>query len=331
MTDPRALSFLLLVLGASGCAGGGLGRLDESQELPKEIPVELRDKYEVKDDGLSRAVPQQVVAELKPEKKKPGRKKLKAAPRAAGGGFVYPNRRPEKDPIWLGEKQVFEVTFFGMSAGDVTFEALPYKTINQRKVYHLRGTAISSKVFSLFYRLNDTIETYLDFDGLFSQRFHVLLDEAKQQRDALEINDSEKAQTFYWNRWNHHVNGYTETKEFAPIQPFSQDSMSALYYLRTVPLFTGAVFEFPVVSEGKSWDAVVTVVRREMMDTPLGRVRTVVVKPQTKFQGVLEKKGDSFIWLTDDDRRFVVRLEAKVKIGTVVANLKSVELGTPPE
>jgi hypothetical protein len=45
---------------------------------------------------------------------------------------------------------------------------------------------------------------------------------------------------------------------------------------------------------------------------------------------VLEKKGDSFMWLTDDDRRFLVRLEAKVKIGSVVAELKQIELGTAP-
>jgi len=73
------------------------------------------------------------------------------------------------------------------------------------------------------------------------------------------------------------------------------------------------------------------VVRREMMDTPLGRIQTVVVRPEMKFQGILKKQGDSFIWLTDDDRRFVVRLEAKVRIGTIIATLKKVEPGTPPE
>ena len=34
--------------------------------------------------------------------------------------------------------------------------------------------------------------------------------------------------------------------------------------------------------------------------------------------------------ITDDARRIPIRLEAKVKIGTVVASLKKVELGTPP-
>ena len=70
--------------------------------------------------------------------------------------------------------------------------------------------------------------------------------------------------------------------------------------------------------------------RRELADTPLGRVQTVVLKPVTKYQGVLKSQGDSFLWLTDDDRRYPVRLEAKVKVGTVVAELKKVEPGTHP-
>ena len=52
----------------------------------------------------------------------------------------------------------------------------------------------------------------------------------------------------------------------------------------------------------------------DLVDTPVGRVNTIVVKPETRYQGVLQKKGDSFLWLTDDDRRYIIRLEAKVKI-----------------
>jgi hypothetical protein len=318
-------------LGTYGCTGK-FAKLDSTSELPKEIPKEMREQYEVTEVGAPAPSPTPVISGVgtAPEVGKPGKKKGKGK-KGAPEVFTYPTRRPKKDPIWVGEKQTFDITYFGMSAGDVTFEVLPFKAIRGRKVYHIRGVAKSSKVFSLFYTLDDMIESFMDFEGLFTHRFRVLLDESKQQRDALELNDSEKAQTFYWNRWNHKTNGYSETKEFAPMQPFSQDSLSALYYMRTLPMPTGAVIEFPVVSEAKSWDAVITVIRREIMQTPFGRTQVIVVKPETKFQGVLQKKGDSYLWLTDDDRRFVVRLEAKVKIGTVIADLKKVELGNAPQ
>lgn len=362
MTSRFYIQLLLvcsLILG--GCSGNKVKKLDDRlTELPDEVPKEFKDKFEIADVTETEAPKavdkpqveskgtstkpvlqdttkkneqkeQKTVSEetetpetevktaevQKSEEKRPDEKK-------------FPMRRPAVDPIWPGEQHVFEITYFGVLAGTFTLDMMGYKKVNGRKVYHIQGRAKSSRFFSLFYRLDDLVETFIDYDGFFSHRFHLILDESKQTRNALELYDSEKKETFYWNRWNHYKKGYTETKELKPIPPYPQDSLSSLYYIRFLPMKDGAVLTFPVVSEGNSWDAVVTVVRREMMDTPIGKVRAIVVKPQAKFRGVLTQSGDSFIWLTDDDRRLVLKVEAKVRIGSVVAYLKEVKLGTPP-
>ena len=244
--------------------------------------------------------------------------------------WKVPNRRPAKEPIWVGESHLFSVGYLGVQAGTVLLEVLPFKMINNRKVYHVRGTAESSTVFAVFYRLHDIIETFFDFEGLFSHRLHVLVDESKQARDALELNDSFKKTTYFWNRWNHVERGYSETKETAEVPAFSQDSLSAMFYLRTVPLPDGAVVKFPVISEGRWFDGTAMVVRREKFSSPLGELPAVVLKIESRFQGVLQNKGDSFLWLSDDDRRFVLRLEAKVKIGAIYGEVKEIKPGTPP-
>ena len=308
-------------LGVFGCAGAQLNKISSSDELTKELPAEFQKKFEVQDATMAGAQPTTAVVPVKAKKR---RRRNEPPP------FSFPNRRPKSEPFWLGEKQVYDITYFGVAAGEFSLEVLPRKVMNDREVYHIKGFATSSSIFSLFYRLNDMVETFIDFDGIFSHRFHIVLDETVQTRDSLELFDSQKKQTFYWNRWNHKDRGYTDTKEYAPIESFSQDTLSSLYYLRTVPLPQDAVISVPVVSEAKPFEAIMTVIRREMMDTPMGRVSTVVIKPEMKFQGILKKQGDSFIWLTDDDRRFVVRIEAKVKVGTVVAALKRYDPGTPP-
>lgn len=322
---------------AAGCASGTFGRLGGSDDLPKELPPELQKKFEIMDHVDPVPPPAEPLAvgpdgfpKKKSKKGKPRKQVGEVVTAATPPVLEYPVRRPVREPIWVGEKITLDVSYFAVSAGTFVVEALPRKAIAGRDVYHIRGTATTSSVFNLFYRLNDMVESFIDYQGLFSHRFHIVLDETKQARDALELNDQEKAQTFYWNRWNHKERGYSETKEFAPIPRFSQDSLSVLYYLRAVPLPEGAVVIVPVVSEGKHWEAVVTVLRREMRSTPMGDVMTVVLKPETRFQGVLKKQGDSFLWLTDDDRRVPVRLEAKVKIGTVVANLREFEPGQAP-
>lgn len=316
-----------------GCSGRSLSKIGEGALT--DLPTELGQKFEVKDVVEMSAhpeaamTPEVVVKPMSESKKK--KKSTDEVSVLAPKNFEYPNRRPPKDPIWVSESLVYQIRYFGISAGEFTVQVLPHKTVNHRKVYHVRGNAVSSKLFSLFYKLNDMVETFIDYEGIFSHRFHLTLDETKQTRDSLELNDSEKKQTFYWNRWNHKVKGYIEIKDYFPIQPFSQDTLSSMYYLRTIDLPDGKIFTVPIVSEGRSWDAEVTVLRREKIDSPMGEVQAIVLKPETKYRGVLQKRGDSFIWLSDDDRKLLLRLEAKVKIGTLVAELKKVDLGTPPE
>lgn len=264
------------------------------------------------------------------KKKKKGKHVAETPAPASVVPFVYPSRRPAKDPIWVGEKLTYEVTYLGIPAGTFTLEALPYKAVGDRKVYHIMAKAWNSAVFGLMYKLEDYVETYIDYDGFFSHRFHLHQDETKQVRDSQELYDSEKKQSYWWNRWDRKERGYSENKDFYPMEPFPQDTLSSLYYLRSVPLPPGGTVSFPVMSEGKPLTAYVTVVKREELDTAAGTLKTVKLKPEAATRGVLEKKGDSYMWLTDDDRRFLVKIEAKVKIGYVVAELKKIELGTAP-
>jgi hypothetical protein len=356
---PLATSLFLSV----GCAGGAFTKIEKSTELPKELSADVKEKFEVRDlshlQGQlkaqdqseasaklvssstqdAHATPVAQVAETKPavkhevkvSKKKKKEKLIAVTPAPASVvPFVYPSRRPAKDPIWVGEKLTYQVTYLGIPAGTFTLEALPYKAVGDRKVYHIIAKAWNSAVFGLMYKLDDYVETYIDYEGFFSHRFHLHQDETKQVRDSLELYDSEKKQSYWWNRWDRKERGYSENKDFYPMDSFPQDTLSSLYFLRAVPLPPGGMVSFPVMSEGKPLTAYITVVGREELDTAAGVLKTVKVKPEAATRGVLERKGDSYMWLTDDDRRFLVKIEAKVKIGYVIAELKKIEPGTAP-
>ncbi len=337
-----------------GCAGNSLNKIDKNTELPKELSADVKEKFEVRDLTQATAQATPVAQTTKPSpivtvleaklsraateaKTKGSKKKKKEKPvaevmpsPASVTPFTYPSRRPEKDPIWVGEKLTYQVTYLGIPAGTFTLEALPYKAVGDRKVYHIMAKAWNSAVFGLVYKLEDYVETFIDFEGFFSHRFHLHQDETKQVRDSQELYDSEKKQSYWWNRWDRKERGYSENKDFYSMDPFPQDTLSSLYYLRAVPLPPGGVVSFPVMSEGKPLTAYVTVVGREEVDTAAGLLQTVKLKPEAATRGVLERKGDSYMWVTDDDRRFLVKIEAKVKIGYVVVELKKIELGTAP-
>ncbi len=334
--DSQRARFWVPLLFLFGCSSSPqIAKVDSGT---KALPKELVSKFEVLEEAQPAASPTpaaalpaalsapavKIAAKVK-AKAKVGKKEKSVEP------FLIPDRRPHVNPIWVGEKQTLEVTYLGLPGGYFATEVLPMKRMGDREVYHFKGTVKSSAVASLIYRVDDMVESFWDSQGLFSHRFHMALDETKQVRDVLELYDSEKKKVFYWNRRNQPNKESTESKEYFDMPAFVQDSFSAIFYVRTLPLVEGEVYTFPVVSEGKGWDCVVTVIRHEMVDSPMGRIRTIVIRPQTRYNGVLkQEQGDSFIWLTDDDRRLVVRLEAKVKIGYVAAQLKKVELGEPP-
>ncbi len=335
------ISSLTLV---SACGGRALTKIDGAEAM---LPKELEDQFAVRSaEALvpaRGATPEAVSAtHIEPlkagKKKKKGKGKKDVAEAEAldaavteTGEVKYPNRRPLVDPIYQGEELTYDITYFGVSAGEVVLRQEAPKVINNRRVYHFRADIQSSKVFALFYKLNDTIESYWDYEGLFSHRYHLVLDEKAQTRDALELYDSVKGQTFYWNRWNHETKGYIETKEFKPMTRFPQDAMSLLYYVRTLPLEEGKVYSIPAVAEGKVWEVRATVLRKERKSMPLGKRDCIVLKPEIYMDGKPQNKGEIYLWVTDDENRYPVQLEAKVRIGTIHMSLSHVVPGTKPD
>jgi hypothetical protein len=235
--------------------------------------------------------------------------------------FQFRKIIPPADPYPLGELLTYEVAYFGVVGGILTLESMPHKQVNDREVYHIKGVAVTSKVFSLFYKMDDTIESFIDTEGFFSHRFNLKLDESIQTKTLMELYDSEKGQTFFWSRGNHSKKGPFDRKETKEMPPFPQDFISALYYLRAIPLPNGKDVHFPFMQEGGMQDASCLVLRREKLDTPWGEEPVIVIRLFTYKEGVKQQKEESYLYITDDEKRLPVRLEAKVRVGTVTANL----------
>jgi hypothetical protein len=334
-----------LTASLASCAGKKISTEDEKLREMISPHSEIMERFEVKEGGQENSLDERIGEEATPAevvmktvvKPSPEQKKedlldppLQEEKQQEEKKFTYPHRRPQVDPYWVGETHTFELSYMGVVGGVVTTEVKSFKEVNHRKVYHLSGHAKSARVFSLFYKVDDKLETFWDYEGLFSHRFEMNQNQSKFQMRQIELFDSEKEETVFWSRRDREgsIRERTETKE---MPPFSQDSFSALYYLRVQDLNDGDVIRFPVVSEGKTFMGVAKVLGRERLNTPLGRrTPTVKLKIETRYNGVIQQNGDSFIWLTDDDRRFIVRLEAEVKIGSLRIRLTELDRGIPP-
>ena len=109
---------------------------------------------------------------------------------------------------------------------------------------------------------------------------------------------------------------------------FLSTPKTSLVFRFTCEHFTltpGKKLSFIVAHESENLTVTAEVLRKEHLSIEAGEFDTVVVKPKIELNGVFKPVGDILIWLTDDDRKLIVRIESKIKIGTIVGVAKKIE------
>ncbi len=322
----QSLAPLVALIAIVGCSTSSNLRKFQDDDISREVSADLVKKFEVKDvNALPAATPIHDVVPLKAVSKKKARKgKVMPSPTPVIGN-VPPIRRVDPTPFQVGEKLEYGIRYVGVTAGYLNLEILPNKIINDRNVFHLHARARTVKIFELVYRVDDSIESFWDYDGLFSHRFTMDLDESKQSRKLIELYDYDKKQSFYWNRVDHTEKGFSETKQQFDIELWSQDVLSSLYYLRVVnlPSVPGIDISYPVILDGKPWRSIIRFLRKEKIYAGGRDFMANVYRLENTQNGELKNK-DNTLWISDDEHRYVLRVEAKVKVGSFAVALDKI-------
>lgn len=241
----------------------------------------------------------------------------------------FNGRRPIVDPFRVGEKVTLMLTYFGVSAGDGTMEVRPFKEVNGRKSYHFFSTLKSSAVFSMFYSVDDFCESYVDYEEIVPFTFTLSATESKQLREVRQFFDWKKKQADFWEKKVTKESGVEEKRKTWALAPYSQNIYTALQYVRLFALKDGKTYTYRVSDDQKTWDVSATVVRREVLKTDIGSFKAIVVRPQVAVEGIFKPMGEVLFWFTDDDRKFPIKFESKIKIGKIIGYLKALERGNP--
>lgn len=243
-------------------------------------------------------------------------------------GFI--GRRPIVDPFRVGEKVTLEMSYFGVTAGDVTIEVRPFVKVNGRKSYFFMGRAVTTSIFAMFYAVDDWFETYVDYETLVPYSYALHVKESKQLRETRSIFDWKKGVARWWDKKINSEKKVEEQEKTWEIPPYSQNVFSAAFYVRTFQLRPGKKIAYRIAHEGENLIITIDVLRRERIKTPIGELDTLVLKPKIELDGVFKPVGDIFMWVTDDDRKMLVKVESKIKIGSIVGIVKKLEPGIQP-
>ncbi|MFA7287940.1 MAG: DUF3108 domain-containing protein [Melioribacteraceae bacterium] len=224
-------------------------------------------------------------------------------------------RTIENNAFKVGEKLTFEVKYGFVTAG-IAEMAIPRMTkLSGRDVYNITFTVNSVSGFDPLYKVRDRYETYLDKEGLFPWRFEQHIREGGFSRDFSAYFD--------------HRKGKAKTSEGTyDIPLYVNDIVSAFYLARTFDfdkMKRGEVFKLQNFYKDKVYPLDVVYKGKEKIEVAAGTFNCIIVEPLIVEGGLFKSEGNILVWLSDDENRIPVKVQTKILIGSIDAELIKAE------
>lgn len=213
-------------------------------------------------------------------------------------------------PSFLGETLRYSMTILGVAGGELTLSAQTAE-LNGRAAWKFQLSAVSNDFLSKLFMVRDYMVSWVDPGTFRSLRFEKHTVEGKRVRDELTEFDYAKGIARH------------EDKN-VPLNDASLDTLSSVYYLRTLPLDSQTPAELQVFS-GETHVLRVEVLGRERLVTPAGVFQTIRVEPRSSGGSLIGRGKNLVLWLTDDERRIPVQIRSKLKVGTLNGKLRAIE------
>jgi len=226
-------------------------------------------------------------------------------------------------PFSPGERLTFRVKWAFIPAGEAVLQIQAIETLKGVPCYHFVMTARSDPLVDPFYKVRARIDAYAD-TAMARSIFYREKKTGKRQKDAVLYFDWEQNVARYSN--------FGVKSEPIPLLPGSFDPLSVFFAFRLQELKKGLQIKKAVTDGKKCVVGNAQVMGRERIKVAGRTYDTFLVEPDVEDIGGIFKKSENAklqIWVTADARRIPVRVRSKIKIGSIVAELVSMEIPAP--
>ncbi len=231
--------------------------------------------------------------------------------------ILPPLRIIENNAFDVGEHLLFSIRYGPIVAGKSSMSIPKLINLDGHPTFHIQTKAWSNRFFSKFFKVEDQADSYIDQRGIFSWKFEKKIREGRYKKNKKYIYD----------QYNHLA--YTP-KDTLEIQPFVQDVLSALYFIRTQQFEPGDTLQVENQSDSKVYPLNVIIHKRETVKVKAGKFKCIVVEPVLRGEGIFKAKGRIIVHMTDDEKKIPVLMTTKIYIkgfslGGIVAELEKIE------
>jgi len=229
-------------------------------------------------------------------------------------------------PFAVGESLSFEgkINKFAVSVtiGDMTLDVAGITDdgrVQLKADARSRGTMLKLFRYSFLQQI-DAITNARDLRSISTKKHDV---QKQKVRDSVATFDYPE-RTVTWVETNPNEPMRPPRTIASDLDGPTYDIVSALYFIRTLPLSVGYSTAFNVSDSGLVYRIPVRVAARERQKTIFGDVWCYRVEPVVFGRGrFFEQEGKMEIWITDDARRVLVRARVSAEVGKIDVRLKS--------
>ena len=217
-----------------------------------------------------------------------------------------------------GEYLKFRVRY-GVFNSSYASLLLKNKVYEGKTVYHALGKGETTGLAKLFFKVDDTYESYFDKNTGKPYFFN---------RDIYEGGYTKKLNFFFnFDTNNLRIKNLENNEEKnMPIQPDIKDVISTLYYLRNNPKMNSLnkndeVSMDMIFDDDEVYKFKLKLLGREKVKTHFGTVNTLKFCPLVQDGRVFKEEESITMWITDDKNKVPVKLRAAFRVGSLVAEL----------
>lgn len=226
-----------------------------------------------------------------------------------------------------GEKLNYEVYynwgFIWVNAGEVLFEVREAK-FDQIPSYHFYSFGKSKPNYDWIFTVRDTYQSWVDISTLKPLKFEREVHEGSFKAKDVYAFDPDNNEVFT----NVKNTSYSK-KDTLAIKDCTLDVLSMIYFTRNVnfsKLTAGQKVPISMLIEDKEYDLFIRFRGKEQVELKDGRTFNCAKFSVLLVEGTLFSDGeDMTVWVTDDNNKIPVLVEAKILVGSVKAYLSTHE------
>jgi uncharacterized protein DUF3108 len=216
-------------------------------------------------------------------------------------------------PWRVGETLTYSAKLGMLTLGQGTLQVAGIDTVRGAESFRFRFRLQGKTVF---YSLDDVLESYTGTHDLVSRRF--VQDFVENEKPSHRLYDIFPDSGFFREAGK------------AGEQPAPHDALddaAFFYFVRVTPLEVGRTYSFDRYFRKEKNPVTIQVVKREKLELPDGNeVQCFVLHPVIDTKGMFSKRSDTRIWITDDERRLPVQIRTKFPFGTITLRLREMVL-----